>query len=242
MADALPLTDGRVSPGRASVAVASSGAFGDRVAECLSTTLPHVRTTSADVSNAFAVARDAVVLALWRPEPALCEQADEAAHRFRIPWLAVIMEHPVIRVGPLVNPGLSPCFRCYQRRRQQHDTQPAATSALLAAYAADSGLGPTGYLPHQGRLAAGVARRLLDEILPGPAIKDGRSTPGQVTTIRLLGGGMNSSSVIACHGCLRCGQVQGPAGHLAEALAGVWSMPDLASRPRLLPMTPEAVR
>lgn len=201
-------------------AVVSTGPFGTRVASHLLRALPGARAVAPnDLPNAFAASRQAVLLALWRPEPALCERADELAHHRSVAWLPVTMDHPVIRVGPLVIPGSGSCFRCFHRRRQQHDTQPATTAALLTAYAADPATGRAGYLPHHARLAAAIAAQKVAGDLAGYDAGRGAAEPGEVVTIRLFSPAMTTSSVIGCHDCPRCGGAPGPAGGLAAALA-----------------------
>jgi bacteriocin biosynthesis cyclodehydratase domain-containing protein len=221
MATAFPVKGAGVLPDPGiSLTVMGAGLFGERVARHLLSTYAHADTVAApDLRNAFAGTRDAVVVALWRPEPALCELADELSHRHHRPWLPVIMEHRVIYAGPLVSPH-SPCFRCYRRRREQHDIQPAATAALLAAYAGDPAAGPGGWLPHHARLAAGVAGQMLRTLAEaGPGRREDRGG-GQVATIRLLGGSISLSPVVACHDCDRCGGPPGPAGGLDAVLTG----------------------
>lgn len=149
----------------------------------------------------------AAVVALWRPLPELCEQVDTAAATSGLPWLPVVAEHPHLVVGPWIQPGTAPCHRCYRHRRAQHDTQPAATAALTAAYQADDTLGPGGHLPHHVRQAVGlamVARTAAD--------------PGLVHSLHLLTGHMSSHRVVACHGCPRCGAEKplGTGGAIAD--------------------------
>src|SRR5262249_38102475 len=59
---------------------------------------------------AFAGASGPVVTGLWRPSPALCGRSDELAFEYRRPWLPIIMDHPHLRVGPLVVPGHRACL------------------------------------------------------------------------------------------------------------------------------------
>lgn len=191
-----------------SVATASAGRFGARVSEILTAGLPGAWELGAsEITAAFTAGSSAVVLALWRPDHGLCEAADERSFQTGICWLPVIMEHPVIRVGPMVRPPTGPCFGCFTRRRAQHDSKSWVTAALHAAYESDESCGPGGYLPHQARMAAAVAHDLLSR-----QAMDAESTgAGEVTTIRLLAGGLDTSRVLACHGCTRCGS-DAPAG------------------------------
>jgi bacteriocin biosynthesis cyclodehydratase domain-containing protein len=194
------------------------GPFGERVAERLLRLIPASRIAAEDdIDDVFSAAPSAVAIATWRPAPALCERADELAYRYRVPWLAVIMEHPVIRVGPLVDPATGPCFRCYRRRRVQHDTQAMATAAVHAAYERDPVLGPAGYLPQHVRLAAGLAANML--LAAGLAPSERCTVSSNVVTVRLLRRGLSMNPVVACHDCDRCGTSPGPLGCLGSVVA-----------------------
>lgn len=203
MADSIRLTHD-TSP---RVAVGGVGKFGRRVAGFLSARLPRAREfgPGSGISAAFSGGADAVVLALWRPEPALCEMADELSFRTLVPWLPVIMEHPVIRIGPFVRPKAGPCFRCYAARKAQHDQQPWITAALDAGRQRDQDCGPRGYLPHQARMAAALALETLSAGTASSRQRDQALIEGAlVTTVGLVTGGLQASPVIAVHNCDRC--------------------------------------
>jgi hypothetical protein len=220
MPAAIPLTTtATVQPAGLRLAVIACGMFGDRVAaNLLDVHARGKKLAAADMATAFETAGDVVVVALWRPEPSLWEQADQLAARHGVPWLPITLDHRAIHVGPLVCSS-APCFRCYWRRRQQHDVQPAATSALIAAYAADSSVGPAGYLPHHARIAAMIASEMLRFLAVGPADDRDGLAPGNVATIRLRGEGITISPVVACHGCDRCGSAQGAVGNLGSVVS-----------------------
>lgn len=186
------------------VTIVSTGPFGSRVSEMLAAGHGDRRQLRAGkITAAFAARPGAVVLALWRLDTRLCERADELSFSTGTRWLPVIMEHPLIRIGPLICPPAGPCFGCYLRRRGQHDSQPWATAALRAAYEADDDCGPAGYLPHHARMAAAVADIMLG--------RQQAAAGSAVTTIRLHRGSVGTNRVIACHGCPRCGE-DAPAG------------------------------
>jgi bacteriocin biosynthesis cyclodehydratase domain-containing protein len=211
VADSVRLTTAARPPGLIGV-----GEFGKRVTRLLAAWIPAAREYEAadGLSAAFAPAAGAVVLALWRPDPRLCERADELSFRNQVAWLPVIAEHPVIRVGPFVDPATGPCFRCYARRRAQHDRQPWVTAALRAGYQADENWGPAGYLPHHARMASAVALQALSEraLAPGPPARS--RAGGEVTTIGAAVSGLQANPVITCHNCDRCPPAapQRPAG------------------------------
>jgi bacteriocin biosynthesis cyclodehydratase domain-containing protein len=190
------------------IMIGGIGEFGRRVAGFMSAWLSESQEFDPDsgIGTAFSVQTDAVVLALWRPEPELCELADQLSFRHQVPWLPVIIEHPVIRIGPFVLPRTGPCFGCYARRRAQHDRQPWITAALDAGYRHDRDCGPRGYLPHQARMAAALALETLHEgMASAPARSQSPLEGPLVTTIGLVGGGLQVNPVIAGHNCGRCG-------------------------------------
>lgn len=192
---------------RGSVAVVPLGAFGRRVAALFGDVTDDdcCITSEGAVRAAFMAPADIVVAALWRPSPGLCEEADGLSFALGRPWLPVTMDYPVIHVGPLVLPPVGPCYRCYLRRRAQHDRQHAITRALYAAYDQDADLGPTGFLPHQARLAASAAAMLIKH--SGPT---GTTHPGSVITISLSDHHLNIAPVMPCHDCERCAADHAP--------------------------------
>lgn len=181
------------------------GAFGGRVADLLTSALPGAQRF-AEPADAFGAGAGAVVLALWRPSPALCEVVDELAFRSQRPWLPVIAEHPVIRVGPWIAPPAAPCYDCYQARRVQHDEQRETTGLLHDAYDRDESCGPAGFLPHHARIAAAIALSMIQ------AAARGTPVTGQVVTARLTRREVSADRVVPVHDCVRCS----PPGATAE--------------------------
>jgi bacteriocin biosynthesis cyclodehydratase domain-containing protein len=191
-------------------AYVGAGAFGRRVVEILAE-LGGAPGTEAqeDIEAALAADAASVTVALWRPDPGLCEQADAAAYRSGRPWLPIVMEHPVIYVGPVIRPPRGPCFSCMWRRRAQHDVHYAATAAVHAAYAAGQDCGPAGYLPQHARMAAAVAHRMLRQLeVP---ILDSRGVHSDVVMLMLANGRIMTHRVIRCGDCRRCHEAGQPA-------------------------------
>jgi bacteriocin biosynthesis cyclodehydratase domain-containing protein len=177
-------------PGRPAVAGAARGDFGIRVLELLSGTCK----PKDDLEDLFDGDAGVVVLALSRPSPALCAQADELAHRTGTAWLPIVPETTLVRVGPYVRPRTAPCFDCYAERRSQHDRHRHRTEILHRAFDDDDGLGPTGFLPHTARLAAAGARLALR-----------RALPGEVITLRTDDARVSADTVLPRSSCARCG-------------------------------------
>jgi len=201
------------------VAVVGVGEFGDRVARLIRDSVPGcAQLLPCDIERAFPEQPAALVLASWRPEPALHRLTDELSFQYAVPWLPVTMEHPVIHVGPMVRPPAGPCHRCYLRRRAQHDSQGWATMALHHGYERDSRLGPGGYLPHQARLAAALAVSFLEQVTPGRAGRAGDPAP-DVLVISCATATVNPGTIAACHDCDRCAPAVPRSSHDFVALA-----------------------
>jgi bacteriocin biosynthesis cyclodehydratase domain-containing protein len=165
--------------------------------------VPAIQLPPEDLTAAFTGGARAVVLALPRPSRTLCELADLAAYEHAVPWLPVILEHPFLRIGPLVVPPAGPCFRCYRARRLQHDTEREFSVAFEAAYDSGDSSGPIGYLPHHARLAAAATLRLLDQGCATSA----RALPGtgQVLAYDVVSGLLSVNRVVSCHDCTHAG-------------------------------------
>lgn len=197
------------------VAVLGIGDFGEHVAALLGRTTRRPVRVADCLESAVRNDPAAVVLVMWRPCPGICEQADALAFGQRRPWLPVVMDHPHVRVGPLVVPGTSACFACFQARYAQHDTQRDITAALHAAYDRDPGFGPRGYLDHHARLASALAGVMLGDLGGSPLPE-----AGQVLTFNpYRGGGIRRHPVVSRPGCSRCSCEAGAGDH--SALAGL---------------------
>jgi bacteriocin biosynthesis cyclodehydratase domain-containing protein len=192
----------------ASAVVVPVGAFGAKVSELLTTGHGGV-VSCPSLPDAFALRADMVLVVMWRPWPSLCDQADVLSYSCGRPWLPVTMEDDAIRVGPVVLPPGGPCYRCYVRRRAQHDTHPDAAASLAEAFDRTPSWGPVGYLPHMARLAAGIVKSLMYAALGN----DPAGSAGIVVAIAHPSAALVRSTVVACHDCGRCGMGQSrPAG------------------------------
>src|SRR5580700_1605424 len=126
----------------------SVGPFGKAVArylelfrsDLLNTSLVEGLTPNLEVRHP---AR-AMVVAAWRPVPNLCALLEEFSYQRQVPWLPLILEFNVLRLGPIVVPGLS-CWSCWEKRYRQHLAWPIEISILLQHYASHANDGPRGY-------------------------------------------------------------------------------------------------
>ena len=143
---------------------------------------------------------DAYVLAAWRAPGAAAEALDALAHAWRVPWLPIVAEHPLLRVGPAVVPGRGACRRCFEARRRQHAAAPELTDALADHYRAHPDAGPRGFLPSHATIAAALGREALDGLAADPDAEAGRYRQFHVVSQRLGAG-----RAVGLHGCPRCG-------------------------------------
>lgn len=180
-------------------ALIAIGDFGAAIIAMLRLRLQAVAWPAGELNAAFSGGAAVVVVAAWRQQQAVCETADQLAYRFSKPWLPVTMDHPRVRIGPVVVPGVGPCFGCFIARRAQHDPQRTVTAAVDRAYAADAEAGPRGYLDHHVRLAAALSELLVRSLDQDPA-----GVAGQVVNFNVLQMGVRSHRVIPYGGCPRC--------------------------------------
>jgi hypothetical protein len=208
MANALRMTV-LMGPARSSSTVISGGAFGNRVADFLVGNKPASQTIyeqpidGGGIEPAFASQGASIVIALSRPDPELCQRADLLAFERNRIWLPIVMEHPVITIGPLVRPPGGPCFTCSHRRRVQHEIGDELSAAVTAAYKADPAWGPEGYLPHHARLAAAIGHGLF----LAPGLGDERADDEalhSVVTIQLINNYISGDRIVPCLDCVRC--------------------------------------
>jgi bacteriocin biosynthesis cyclodehydratase domain-containing protein len=187
------------------------GSFGQAVADEMVTMLdpvpvrvvspPGAANLPEDVSEAAELSFAATIVVLsGRPVPAITEWVDEVSFASGVPWLPVTVDSNVLRTGPLVVPGRSACYRCFQLRTHQHAANPVVELAVAGYYRGGSADEPYGYLPGTVALAASTATDAVDRALAVPA-----SAAGQVRQRDLVSGRLASGTVVGIHGCSRCG-------------------------------------
>jgi bacteriocin biosynthesis cyclodehydratase domain-containing protein len=173
------------------------GPFGAAVARLLASALPSSALFGSDLDAAFASGSGPVLVALWRPSPALCDRADRLAYDSGRMVIPIVMEHPTLRIGPVIDPPIGPCYGCYTARRAQHNTALDASAALERAFDRDPGFGPLGYLPAHARAAAGVAAGMIARV------GRGGQHAGEVVTLDWISGTMSRTTVVQCGDCPR---------------------------------------
>jgi bacteriocin biosynthesis cyclodehydratase domain-containing protein len=179
------------------------GAFGAAVAAELAAAVAPVatRTGSGAPPDADAVAAvSAVAVVAGRPVPAIAERVDELAFQTRVPWLPILIESGVLRIGPVIVPGFGACYRCFRHRLRQHAAAPPVEAALDRHYRTSTADEPYGHLPGTAVLAAVVAAGILARTAADPVGEAGRVRQRDLATGRLTDG-----RVVGVHGCPRCG-------------------------------------
>ncbi|MDJ1132791.1 TOMM precursor leader peptide-binding protein [Streptomyces iconiensis] len=234
------------------VHVLAVGDFGAEVARCLGrahpgTVVSHdraARGTALLDSSGWPPARIRV-LASWRETPRLMETLDARSADWRTPWFPVVNEHPRLRVGPVVVPGEGACYRCFRRRRAQHEPPSTRSTLLHTHYDAHPEAGVAGFLPHHVDMAAAAASDVLHRIERG----ESADTAGNVRHWNVLEHRMSSARVVGVHGCDRCRRSSPDAAtasweplarELTPLLAGAAPAPASPSAPASAPVAPAA--
>jgi bacteriocin biosynthesis cyclodehydratase domain-containing protein len=166
-----------VPPSAPLVRIVSVGSFGCAVSKYLSRFVCRFEEISADgdlvASTLASPIGHIIVLAAWRPVPALCEKLNCVSYETRTPFIPLIIDGPVLRLGPIVQPGTGGCWTCWTHRVAQHNGMFKDHSALMEFYNGNPSRGPSGFLEPVAMIgAAQVARTVralvaLDEHIPG---------------------------------------------------------------------------
>ena len=163
-------------------------------------------TTSADPLRMAEDLKSAKMLAFaaWRPDRKLCASLDRVAHETRKPFIPLIVEQNKLRLGPVIVPGRSSCWTCWNRRTQQNFPWQAARHALLEFYDANPESGPEGYLETVAAMSAAKMAQVLAEI------EKDHGCPGLVWQLDLITRHMDTYTTIGIHDCPRCGLQRPP--------------------------------
>mgnify|MGYP000945398970 FL=1 len=163
--------------------------------------------------SAYVPYADRAVLVADPDQTGLREDLDALSFTRGMPSLGLELFPTELRCGPLVVPGRSACYRCYDRRRRQHGYRPLPPEASAE-------LGPLeqGYAYHHVLMGAGLislALQTLDRQEEAPLgaddVEDGTTDTGepleiggQVWTIDLISGLTSCSRTVAVDRCEIC--------------------------------------
>ena len=203
---------------RGSIHLVAVGPWGHEVARRVSGRIPASTVTLLDLDWApdslkLGPAQGRVLIA-GRAVPGLAAMIDDAAYRSRTPWLAVVMAHPHLQIGPAVAPGRGACYDCWQRRLRQHAPAPEVDAALHRHYEQHPTDHPAGHLTPSCVLAASMAVRLVDRWASDPD-----RDAGWLRQIDLVTRHMTKGRAAGVHGCERCGLGRHEPGRSHERLS-----------------------
>ena len=156
--------------------------------------------------SAYIPYADRAVLIADPDQSGLREDLDTLSFTRSMPSLGLELFPTELRCGPLVVPGRSACYRCYDRRRRQHGYRP-----LPPEVSSEHGPLEQAYAHHHVLLGAGLISLALQALdAPGPqdpAPTDADDVPrigGQVWTIDLVSGITTCSPTVAVDRCETC--------------------------------------
>lgn len=126
------------------------GAFGKTVAKCLASLHLSVRETHSDGSVSIDLDEwptvGVEVIAASKPVPDLCNFIDRYSREHGRPVIPLVLDSSVLRLGPIIVPGIGGCWRCWQMRSLQHAKLLPERIALLQFYEANRLVEPQGFL------------------------------------------------------------------------------------------------
>jgi bacteriocin biosynthesis cyclodehydratase domain-containing protein len=167
----------------------------------------------------------AMFIVAWRPVPHLCELLDDLSYTWQRPFVPVILDSTILRLGPVVIPGRGSCWGCWAQRFKQHAERPAEQAALWLYYASHVDSGPRGYLEPFALMAASRMAQVID------AIDSSTAPAGSTWEIDMMTRVITTGTVVGVHDCPRCGLHRTPSTRsfavMREELAYLWN--DLGS-------------
>jgi bacteriocin biosynthesis cyclodehydratase domain-containing protein len=162
-----------------------------------------------------------ILLIAWRAVPSLCEFVNHLSFERDRPFVPVIQDLTVLRVGPIIMPGLGPCWNCWATRLQQHAGWTAQREALLDHYESHPDEGPRGFVEPLVRIASSILADRMD------AIDTSSVTPGLIWQLDILTGEITTATLVGVHNCTYCGLRRSPlersVSGIREQLSYLWS-------------------
>ena len=212
-------------PGARPVLILPVGDFGWAAAKHLKRLLPQAAVLDGDVQgclNTLLINTSATaVFTSWRPLPAVSDAIDARAYRTQTTSISLVLQEHEMVMGPVIIPGASSCWRCWDGRVFQADPQAKIKAQKRSFYADNPASGPHGYLPSLALLGAAQLAKALenanaDENYAGLALRTDLFTR-QITMEKAIG----------LDNCDRCGLQRPPSTRsyagLQAALQRLWS-------------------
>jgi bacteriocin biosynthesis cyclodehydratase domain-containing protein len=207
--------------------VLSAGSFGRAVAQYLrafrTDLVETVLAGDASALPAVSPKSGAVIIASWRPVPRFCELLDEFSFTRECPFVPVVLDSTILRIGPVVIPGRGSCWGCWARRYTQHDAWREERRVLLDHYASQPAAGPQGYLEPFAMIAASRLASVLGKLT------DSNPPAGNIWQIDVITREISIGTVVGVHDCARCGLHRTAAernfSSMKSDLEYLWSQP-----------------
>jgi bacteriocin biosynthesis cyclodehydratase domain-containing protein len=160
------------------------------------------RVASAADVRAVVRGADAVVAAADWPPHEIDRWVSSACLAEGIPYIAMSQQPPLLRVGPLYVPGVTPCHACQEAAFRDAYPDYDSLVATTSPFATTAAFGPACAIV--GALAAGELVHWLAGLEPA-------FTLGRSALIDLRGGSVTTERVVAAAGC-PCGAAAAEAG------------------------------
>ena len=182
------------------------GRFGHAVVEHLAEPQDVVLSVDHGLVYASVPYADRLVMISDADRTPVREALDEVSFVRSLPSLGLELFPTELRCGPLVVPGRSACYRCYDRRRRQHGYRPLPPEVV-----SEHGPLEQAYAHHHVILGAGLISLALQTLdAPGPqdpapeGADDVAPIGGRVWTIDLVSGITTCSPTVAVDRCETC--------------------------------------
>ena len=125
---------------------------------------------------------------------------DDLSFTRGLPSVGLELSPTELRCGPLVVPGRTACYRCYDRRRRQHGRTPVPETLEALEQ---------GYAHHHVVIGAGLVMLALDVLDRDPAdgtagASDVDELGGRVWTVDLVAGATSLARTVATDRCETC--------------------------------------
>lgn len=139
------------------------------------------------------------ILSSWKPMTKLCRAVDRMSFDRNKVFLPLVIDASWLRLGPVIVPGISGCWRCWESRQQQHGMLNRETDELLKAYDENISLGPAGFLAPLAMIGAGQIVKTL------AARQTPREIAGSIWQRSVFTGQVSRGRLSGVDGCALCG-------------------------------------
>lgn len=176
------------------------GGFGHAVAHRLASKRDIVLPVDDGLTDAAVPYADRLVLIADPDRITLRKALDDLSFTRGLPSVGLELSPTELRCGPLVVPGRTACYRCYDRRRRQHGRTPVPETLEALEQ---------GYAHHHVVIGAGLVMLALDVLDRDPAdgtagASDVDELGGRVWTVDLVAGATSLARTVATDRCETC--------------------------------------